>query len=64
MVNPSLAELRGGITTAVAAARKRLSLAEAIGEELAVPTRSLLRLDEDLPGGMSRTPWNRPPTCC
>ena len=55
MVNPSLAELRGGITTAVAAARKRLSLAEAIGEELAVPTRSLLRLDEDLPGGMSRT---------
>ena len=55
MVNPSLAELRGGINSAVAAARGRLSVAEAIGDDLAVPTRTLLRLDEDLPGGMSRT---------
>ena len=55
MVNPSLVELRGGITSAVAAARNRLSIAETIGNELAVPTSTLLRLDEDLPGGMSRT---------
>ena len=40
---------------AVAAARGRLSTAESIGAQLAVPTRSLLRLDEDIAGGMSRT---------
>ncbi len=55
MVNPSLEEMRGGLNRAVAAARGRLSTAEAIGAQLAVPTRSLLRLDEDIAGGMSRT---------
>ena len=55
MVNPSLEELRGGLNRAVSAARSRLSIAEAIGADLAVPTRSLLRLDEDIAGGMSRT---------
>ena len=54
MVNPSLEELRGGLNRAVSAARSRLSTAEAIGADLAVPTRSLLRLDEDIAGGMSR----------
>ena len=55
LVNPSLEELRGGLTRAVAAARGRLATAEAIGTELSVPTRTLLRLDEDIPGGMSRS---------
>lgn len=55
MVNPSLEEIRGGLNRAVAAARTRLSAAEAIGADLAVPTRTLLRLDEDIAGGMSRT---------
>ena len=55
MVNPSLEEMRGGLNRAVAAARGRLSTAESIGAQLAVPTRSLLRLDEDIAGGMSRT---------
>ena len=55
MVNPSLEEIRGGLNRAVAAARTRLSAAEAIGMDLAVPTRTLLRLDEDIAGGMSRT---------
>ena len=55
MVNPSLEEVRGGLNRAVASARSRLSHAEAIGADLAVPTRTLLRLDEDIAGGMSRT---------
>ena len=55
MVNPSLEDLRGGLNRAVASARVRLAAAEAIGSELAVPTRTLLRLDEDVAGGMSRT---------
>ena len=55
MVNPSLEDLRGGLNRAVASARGRLAAAEAIGSELAVPTRTLLRLDEDVAGGMSRT---------
>ena len=55
MVNPSLEEVRGGLNRAVAAARTRLSNAEAIGAALSTPTRTLLRLDEDIAGGMSRT---------
>ena len=55
MVNPSLEEMRGGLNRAVAAARGRLSTALTIGAQLAVPTRSLLRLDEDIAGGMSGT---------
>ena len=55
MVNPSLKEMRGGLNRAVAAARGRLNAAERIGSQLSVPTRTLLRLDEDIAGGMSRT---------
>ncbi|WP_028951810.1 cation:proton antiporter [Synechococcus sp. CC9616] len=55
MVNPSLEEVRGGLNRAVASARSRLSQAEQIGHALQVPTRTLLRLDEDIAGGMSRT---------
>ena len=55
MVNPSLEELRGDLNRAVASARGRLAAAAAIGSELSVPTRTLLRLDEDVAGGMSRT---------
>ena len=55
MVNPSLEEVRGGLNRAVAAARSRLRVAESIGADLQVPTRTLLRLDEDVAGGMSRT---------
>ena len=55
MVNPSLEEVRGGLNRAVATARNRLSQAEMVGQELQVPTRTLLRLDEDIAGGMSRT---------
>ena len=55
MVNPSLEEVRGGLNRAVVAARGRLAAAAAIGSSLQVPTRTLLRLDEDIAGGMSRT---------
>ena len=55
MVNPSLEEGRGGLNRAVAAARSRLGQAEQIGRALQVSTRTLLRLDEDIAGGMSRT---------
>ena len=55
MVNPSLEEVRGGLNRAVAAARSRLGQAEQIGRALQVSTRTLLRLDEDIAGGMSRT---------
>ena len=55
MVNPSLEEVRGGLNHAVVAARGRLAAAAAIGSSLQVPTRTLLRLDEDIAGGMSRT---------
>ena len=55
MVNPSLEEVRGGLNRAVVAARGRLAAAAAIGSYLQVPTRTLLRLDEDIAGGMSRT---------
>ena len=47
--------MRGGLNRAVAAARGRLSTAASIGAQLAVITRSLLRVDEDIAGGMSRT---------
>merc|ERR1711918_145876 len=46
MVNPSLEEVRGGLNRAVGTARNRLSQAEMVGQELQVPTRTLLRLDE------------------
>jgi hypothetical protein len=39
----------------LASARERLSKAAAIGSQLQVRTRCLLRLDEDIAGGMSRS---------
>ncbi len=55
LVCPSLEEARGGLNRAVASARDRLSKAAAIGKDLKVRTRCLLRLDEDIAGGMSRS---------
>jgi len=55
LVCPSLEEARGSLNRAVAAARERLAQAAAIGDQLKVPTRCLLRLDEDIAGGMSRS---------
>ena len=55
LVCPSLEEARGGLNQAVAAARLRLQEADRIGRGLDVSTRSLLRLDEDIAGGMSRS---------
>ncbi|MBL6797785.1 MAG: cation:proton antiporter [Synechococcus sp. BS307-5m-G39] len=55
LVCPSLEEARGSLNRAVATARDRLNEAASIGEDLKVPTRCLLRLDEDIAGGMSRS---------
>jgi nucleotide-binding universal stress UspA family protein len=55
LVCPSLEEARGSLTRAVARARERLAQATAIGATLGVPTHCLLRLDEDIAGGMSRS---------
>ena len=55
LVCPSLEEARGGLNRAVPSARERLSQAEVIGNQLRVRTRCLLRLDEDIAGGMSRS---------
>ncbi len=55
LVCPSLEEARGSLTSAVATARERLAQATAIGSTLGVPTHCLLRLDEDIAGGMSRS---------
>lgn len=55
LVCPSLEEARSGLNRAMAAARERLRQAEAIGNALHVPTHCLLRLDEDIAGGMSRS---------
>ncbi|MGC6483058.1 MAG: cation:proton antiporter [Synechococcus sp.] len=55
LVSPSLEEARGGLNRAIAAARSRLDEAERIGRQQHVSTRTLLRLDEDIAGGMSRT---------
>ena len=55
LVCPSLEDARGGLNKAMAAARSRLHQAAAIGQDLEVATRCLLRLDEDIAGGMSRS---------
>ena len=55
LVCPSLEEARGGMNQAVASARERLEQAAVIGDQLNVRTRCLLRLDEDIAGGMSRS---------
>jgi Kef-type K+ transport system membrane component KefB/nucleotide-binding universal stress UspA family protein len=59
VVCPSLEESRGGLNRAVAAARIRLRQARDIGDALQVRTRPTLRLDEDIPGGMSRSALER-----
>ncbi|QEY33292.1 cation:proton antiporter [Synechococcus sp. RSCCF101] len=59
VVCPSLEERRGGLGRAMAAARARLRMADALGGELQVPTSTMLRLDEDIPGGMSRSALER-----
>ena len=55
LVSPNLEDARGGLNRALAAARERLKEASVIGNHLSVNTRCLLRLDEDIPGGMSRS---------
>jgi len=55
LVCPSVEEARGGLNRAIAAARSRLSQAATIGQQLDVTTHCLLRLDEDIAGGMSRS---------
>ncbi|WP_413744060.1 cation:proton antiporter [Synechococcus sp. MIT S9451] len=55
LVCPSVEEARGGLNRAIAAARARLSQAALIGQDLEVTTHGVLRLDEDIAGGMSRS---------
>ena len=55
LVSPSVEDARGGMNRAIAAARSRLHQAERIGRDLQVSTHTLLRLDEDIAGGMSRS---------
>lgn len=55
LVCPSVEDARGGLNRAIAAARSRLSHAALIGQQLNVTTHCLLRLDEDIAGGMSRS---------
>ncbi len=55
LVCPSVEDARGGLNRAIAAARSRLSHAALIGQQLKVTTHCLLRLDEDIAGGMSRS---------
>ncbi len=55
LVSPSLEEARGGLNRAIAAARSRLNEAATYGKQLASTTRCLLRLDDDIAAGMSRS---------
>ena len=55
LVSPSLEEARGGLNSAIAAARARLSQASAHGTVLTARTKCLLRLDDDIAAGMSRS---------
>ena len=55
LVSPSLEEARGGLNRAISAARIRLNEAATHGEQLAATTRCLLRLDDDIAAGMSRS---------
>lgn len=54
-MSPSLEEARGGLNRAIAAARSRLNEAATYGKQLASTTRCLLRLDDDIAAGMSRS---------
>ena len=55
LVSPSLEEARGGLNRALSAARARLRQAATNGEGLNATTRSLLRVDDDIAAGMSRS---------
>ena len=55
LVSPSLEEARGGLNRALSAARTRLSQAATNGEGLTATTRCLLRVDDDIASGMSRS---------
>ena len=55
LVSPSLEEARGGLNRALSAARSRLSQAASNGEGLKATTRCLLRVDDDIAAGMSRS---------
>ena len=55
LVSPSLEEARGGLNRALASARARLRQATINGEGLTATTRCLLRVDDDIAAGMSRS---------
>jgi Kef-type K+ transport system membrane component KefB len=55
LVSPSLEEARGGLNRALSTARARLRQAATNGESLNATTRSLLRVDDDMAAGMSRS---------
>ena len=55
LVSPSLEEARGGLNRALSAARIRLNQAATNGEGLTATTRCLLRVDDDIAAGMSRS---------
>ncbi len=55
LVSPSLEEARGGLNRALSAARTRLNQAATNGEGLTANTRCLLRVDDDIAAGMSRS---------
>lgn len=55
LVSPSLEEARGGLNRALSAARTRLNQAETNSEGLTATTRCLLRVDDDIAAGMSRS---------
>ena len=55
LVSPSLEEARGGLNRALSAARARLRQAATNGERLTATTRCLLRVDDDIAAGMSRS---------
>ena len=55
LVSPSLEEARGGLNRALSAARTRLNQAATNGEGLTATTRCLLRVDDDIAAGMSRS---------
>ena len=55
LVSPSLEEARGGLNRALSAARTRLNQVATNGEGLTATTRCLLRVDDDIAAGMSRS---------
>ena len=55
LVSPSLEEARGGLNRAISAASARLNKAASYGVGLTATTRCLLRVDDDIAAGMSRS---------